>query len=113
MSSREAGAPNATMAEGGPALDRLHAYTGVCCYTLKGSSTNRQQTYTRARRLKSACPARSDAADMRGGIGQKGHLPRVLEGGAQAALVLGAGARLAARLDLAPIRKIAAQVRDI
>jgi hypothetical protein len=46
-------------------------------------------------------------------VWQQGHKPRVLQGDAQLALVLGAGACLAARLDLAAIRQIPAQARTV
>src|SRR5215207_2865202 len=48
-------------------------------------------------------------ADVLRGEGQQGQVAGALEGGAQGALVLGAGARLAARLDLAAVGDVAAQ----
>jgi len=43
---------------------------------------------------------------MRGGVRQQRHMAGVFQCDAQAALMLGAGARLAARLDLPTLRKI-------
>ena len=50
---------------------------------------------------------------MCGGIGQKRHMPRVLQRDGQPTLVLGAGAGLAARLDLGALRDITAQAANI
>jgi len=47
------------------------------------------------------------------GIGQKRHLSRILQRYGQSALVLGASARLAARLDLGALRDVAAQAPNI
>ena len=50
---------------------------------------------------------------MCGGIGQERHEARVLERNTQAALVLGAGARLASWLNFTKVGKLPAQSTDI
>ncbi len=50
---------------------------------------------------------------MRGGIGQKRHVARVFQRNGKAALVFGAGACLAARLDFGALRDVAAQTPNI
>ena len=50
---------------------------------------------------------------MCGGIGQKRHMPRVLQRDGQPTLVLGAGAGLAARLDLGAVGQEAAQPHQV
>ena len=46
-------------------------------------------------------------------VGQKSQVPGPLQGDGEAALVLGAGARLAARLDLPAVRQIATELRNV
>src|SRR3712207_4318202 len=46
-------------------------------------------------------------------IGQEGHVSGALDGGAEAALVTGAGPGLAARFDLAALGEVAAQARHV
>ena len=54
-----------------------------------------------------------DAAHMLCGEGQQGHVARAFERDGQAALVLGAGAGFAARLNLGAVRQVAAQALGI
>ena len=71
-------------------------------------------TFSRAKPVKKSpelhnTNSRMQVAHMLGSIGKQGHKTRLLERGTQAALMLGAGSCLAARLDLAAIRNKAFQ----
>src|SRR6478735_1609152 len=46
-------------------------------------------------------------------VGQEGHVASALEGNTERALVAGAGAGLAARLDLRPFRKVLPKSSDV
>src|SRR5688500_12035767 len=60
-----------------------------------------------------ASTARGLGAEVLGCVREQGHVAGALQGDRQLALVAGAGAGLAARLDLGPLREVAAEAVDL
>src|SRR4029077_13321682 len=56
---------------------------------------------------------RRSGPEVLGGVGQQGDVPGTLEGDRQLTLVTGAGAGLAARLDLGALGQVAAEAVDL